>query len=164
MTIEQYAKENKKLHPDVWGLLIDFDPQYAAIRNTMRIEIKKASWGLFQLSGRGNSMPVFVIGRTVYIIEGCLNQAGYLWKDTLNIGIPGGFADLAHQCWHVIQHHRKGSWWIFRQYIKGIFRSWITKRKLWAHSEISMEREAVNQGAKAHHWYIDKGIIFETDK
>jgi hypothetical protein len=147
LTVEAYAQQWGRLHPEVLRVLQPYFPSYDLKR--ARFELRPRGWRLFGWSGRGSRTPVFVLGRTIYLAQGFLNKSGWLWGNTMDLALEtgSGWETLAHELIHTEQGSLPR---MLPRYLGGVVRSlWanVRGRRWWNHDVIPFEREAIDRAA-----------------
>lgn len=146
--IEEYAIKNRgRLHPLLVDQLMAHGSFPESVLMKVRLVIKDSL--LFTMSGRrGGSTPAFVMGRTIYMRPGVLNQPPQSGMNNFDLSTPKGFATFAHEVFHVRQFLDRGWRWLIWQIIRGGFRSQIASGIWWDHAVIPMEQEAIEFATK----------------
>jgi hypothetical protein len=148
-TIEEYVEVFRHLPKEVTGTLQPFFPEN--LLHKMKVVLKPSDWLFFGASGRGRPTPCFVLFGTIYVAEGILNHPMQpslaRWGNHCDLTTPGGWEFLAHELFHVVQYKRAGVFGMLGKYIGGIAKSLFGRRRLWDHSRIPFEQEAIEFGA-----------------
>lgn len=100
------------------------------------VKVMRDDWLPFMVSGRGSPTPMFVIGSSIFVATTLMSGKEFR-------GNTFDLPTFGHEAYHVQQFHRKGWWWLFIQYIRGVVMSYSKKRILWDHASIPMEVEAM---------------------
>lgn len=142
-TVEEWAKQYGRLHPDVALLL---GPYFKIDLRQVKIEVHPTDWWAFGKSGRGMPTPIFVVFSTVYVVEGFLNKPGRTWTNTCDLAneTGEGWKQLAHELKHVEQYETDGGAAMIWRYLSGLVRSWWATggARSWYHSSIPFETAA----------------------
>jgi len=137
MGIEEYARRQKRLHPQVITIL---EPFFDFPLEKVKVHILR--WNAIPSGRRGGRTPAFVLGPFIFFAKSVLNDPGYRLGNTFDLTTPEGISTLAHEVYHVGQWYRGRIRHLFRCII-GVFRSLLEDGILWSHSLIPLELEAM---------------------
>jgi hypothetical protein len=137
MGIEEYARRQKRLHPQVIAILGSFFNFPLE-----KVKVRILRWNAIPSGRRGGRTPAFVLGPLIFFAKGVLNAPGYHLGNTFDLTTPEGISTLAHEIYHVGQWYRGRIRHLFRCII-GVFRSLFKDGILWSHSLIPLELKAM---------------------
>lgn len=152
MTVEEYAKNTGRLHPEIIKFLSQyFDPLGFDLGN-VKVNVK---YGSTSASGSG----IWVLGSTVVVRKGKFNAEfkqwevdkgdGKLWwsnNRAIDLSLPAGIRVLAHECFHVMKWQTR-RWWSFWAVARATLgkitgRPWHSSE--WERQAIEFERGIAN--------------------